>query len=454
MPVMFLSDVARIVSLTLALLASAPQSVSAQDSTQQAVTPEPGSQLTIYLMTMGQGNDVYERFGHNAILVRDSSGSIAIAYNYGVFDFDEPGFITRFVRGRMDYMLAAFSLDLTLQTYQERNRSIWLQELALTPAQRVALVEFLEWNRLPENRLYRYDYFRDNCSTRARDALDRALDGALRSALLNKPTHTTYRFHALRLTGNCFTSCSIDVPIQAGIHFGLGPATDEPIDAWQESFIPMRLRDHLRDIRVSDGRGGTMPLVVSEQTLFEATRSAELAQPPNRVIHYLAIGLLVGLLIAAFGYLGPVNRLAAALFVFLVVFWELLLGLLGLVLVGLWAFTDHVTSYANLNLFHASPLALVMAVLVPMSLLRRKEPSRGVLMLAGLIIVFSIVGIAIKAFPGVRQWNLEIILLLLPTHMAVFWSLVRWRLPVPSAGGDRTSSVRRSRTARAESHKH
>ena len=99
-----------------------------------------------------------------------------------MFSFEEPGFLRRFVRGEMDYWMEGFDSERLLRAYAAADRSIWVQELDLTPEQMGALYEFEEWNERPENRFYRYDYYRDNCSTRVRDAIDRVLGGRLRES--------------------------------------------------------------------------------------------------------------------------------------------------------------------------------------------------------------------------------------------------------------------------------
>jgi hypothetical protein len=150
-------------------------------------------------MTMGIGERVWERFGHNAILVEDRARGTAQAYNYGMFDFRQKNFLLNFIKGRMWYWMQGFGLAPTLDIYVRANRSVWVQELNLTPAQRLSLARFLEWNERPENRFYRYDYYRDNCSTRVRDAIDKAINGRLRAATDTIQTPYSYRWHTARL---------------------------------------------------------------------------------------------------------------------------------------------------------------------------------------------------------------------------------------------------------------
>lgn len=140
----------------------------------------PGDNLRVYLITFGPGDAVWERFGHNAIAVHDDLAGHSVAYNWGMFSFKQPGFVPRLMKGRMLYWTEGFETNWFVSLYVEDNRSVWAQELNLTPAQRVAMREFVEWNAREENKFYLYDYYRDNCSTRVRDAIDRAPFGEVR----------------------------------------------------------------------------------------------------------------------------------------------------------------------------------------------------------------------------------------------------------------------------------
>ncbi len=134
----------------------------------------------VSLLTIGPGELYFERFGHNAIVVREA-GRPALAYNYGIFDFEQENFLLNFARGHMLYRMAVGTLADDLAMYRAERRSIVEQQLDLDPAQARALVGFLDDNARPENAQYRYEYFSANCSTRVRDALDQALGGALRA---------------------------------------------------------------------------------------------------------------------------------------------------------------------------------------------------------------------------------------------------------------------------------
>lgn len=395
----------RIAKLLLLLLATAPA----------ARAQEPGAELRVYLMTMGPGDAVWERFGHNAIVVEDANRGTSIAYNWGMFDFDKPGYVRELMKGRMIYWMAGYDTQLFANAYVQQNRSIWLQELNLTPAQKVALRDFVEWNSLEANKFYRYDYYRDNCSTRVRDAIDRAVGGQLRPALRSHPTDETYRSQTERLT---YT----DPLVYTGLQLAMGHPIDEPLTAWEESFIPMELQEWVRHVKVrQDGR--EVPLVAREFTVFEANREPLAAEAPNLIIWYLLVGVAAALLLLLLAH-GAATRGRRVALAITIGFWALVTGFFGTLITLLWAFTDHTVTYNNENVLQANPLLLALAVLAPLALLRNraaKTAARLALLIAGL----SVLGFLLQIFPGLDQVNGEIIALLLPIHVAVAYALNR-----------------------------
>jgi Domain of unknown function (DUF4105) len=231
---------------------------------------------------------------------------------------------------------------MTVEFYRRANRSVTIQELALTPAQRVALKTFVEWNALDANKYYRYDYFGDNCSTRARDALDKALGGVLHRQFSGTGSGRTFRDEARRLA-------DADL-LYTGIDIGLGSPSDREMTRHEALFVPMRLQDAVREVQVPDTNGTTRPLVVAERELFRASRPAELAAPVNHQGRYALVALVLAVVLALAARLSPrAERLAAAT-------WCVVAGVLGLLLVILWGFTQHTWAYANVNLLYLNPL--------------------------------------------------------------------------------------------------
>jgi hypothetical protein len=374
---------------------------------------EPGEDLTISALTFGPSDHPFFKFGHNAILIQPKDGQ-GLVFNFGTFQFDSPALIPKFLRGRFKYWLSVAGAEDTMESYAAADRTILAQELDLTPAQRWALWQALRDNARPENREYLYDYFYDNCSTRVRDAIDRVTDGRVRAAG-QSPARMTFRSHALRVTADL-------LPEYLGLYLGLGRATDVPIDFWNEAFLPERLSDLLRAARLSDGTG-EKPLVKSEKVVYQSTRSAKPATPPNWNLYFLGIGLTVGLSLFLFGRLGARFALARILFGCTASVLGLALGLIGLILVCLWAFTNHKAAHANANIMQLAPWALLLVGYGIGVALRRENSIRKARGVALSAFAFSAVGIAGKVLPGLNQDNWPFILLFFPVWLGLWAGL-------------------------------
>jgi hypothetical protein len=370
-------------------------------------------------MTMGPGKHVWERFGHNAIWIHDPVRGTDQTYNYGLFDFRQQNFLLRFVQGRMWYWMQGFPAQSYVDSYRRANRSVWVQELEIPPPARRELQAFLEWNERPENRFYHYDYYRDNCSTRVRDALDRALSGQLRASTAHVPSGTTYRFHTLRLTEN-------DPPIYTGLLLALGQPVDRPTSQWEEMFLPLALREHVRNLQVAGADGRKVPLVRSERTLFQSTDPAPPRVPPSWLAWYLVMGLVIGGTAFALGAAAARSRKSRVGFLAITWIWFIVSGVAGLVLVGLWGMTDHAAAYRNENVLQMDLLVLPLLWLVTRTVLGSGRGSRFTVLLAWTVAALSLLGLLLKIFPQFYQVNESIIALALPAHMGIAGGI--WRV--------------------------
>lgn len=378
----------------------------------------PGDNLRIYLLTFGPGDAVFEKFGHNAIVVDEGNGA-SVAYNWGMFDFDQPGFVPRLMKGRMLYWMAGYDTNAFINAYIQDNRTIWLQELNLTPAQRAEVKQFVEWNAREENKFYRYDYYRDNCSTRVRDVIDRATGGALKLALNGIPSGTTYRSHTQALT---YTS-----PFTyAGLQLAMGHNIDRPLSAWEESFIPMQLMEWVRKVNVTGENGTQQPLVLREQVVFEAMGREPIAEKaPSMIVPFAVVGVLIAALLIAFYRLGARRRGALVTLAVLIGVLSFAFGFFGTLIELLWAFTDHVVTYRNENVLQANPLSFFIMVLGPIALIGKPWARRYAAWFALFVAGLSALGFIIQALPNLDQVNGDVIGLLMPIHSAIAYIL--WR---------------------------
>lgn len=370
----------------LALLAAGP-SFAADEDLPQA-----------WLLTYGPGEIYWQRFGHNAIWIRDPARRLDHTFNFGFFDFAQEGFLRNFLLGRLHYFAAARPAQVELAEYIDENRSIRAQRLDLQPEQLERLTRHLLASVSDENREYLYDYFLHNCSTRVRDTLDVALGGALRATLEPMPAPLSFRDHTRRLTG-------MDYWLYLGLETGLGSPVDRVIDRWEALFIPTMVAEAVVAL---DNPATGRPVVIEDVVLHESTLPEPPGAPESLWYRYLLLPAL--LLLAAVGLVRAIPRIRPRQ---LALAWLTLAGLLGCVLAFLWLFTDHWAARLNLNLLLINPLWLLVAT-VPV--LRR--PGAWLVLACGLFAV-----LAPWLPPG--QYNADVVAVLWPLNLAAALALVR-----------------------------
>jgi hypothetical protein len=356
-----------------------------------------------WLVTFGPGKNYWERFGHNAIWLREPAMGLDHTFNFGFFDFEQEDFFLRFLRGRMLYFSLAQTATREFEFYQRVNRSIRTQRLKLSPAQYRQLRDYLLNEVKLENRDYRYDYYLNNCSTRIRDALDIALDGALSSRTQKLPAELNFRDQTRRLTQMQFW-------YYLGLELGLGHPVDRGISRWDEMFIPMVVADELAAMSREESDVGT-PLVPIDTMFFEATSNMPPAVPTLVWPRYFLLGLLLAGLAWLSGKFMPPAWLKG-----LSLGWVLISVSIGLVLAALWLLTDYAVNRPNANLLLFNPLVLV--ALVP--LLRRVG---AVLFAGGTAVAFLLL-----LLPE-HQYNLDVLALVTPINLAVAAYFLRIKKP-------------------------
>ncbi|WP_267222691.1 DUF4105 domain-containing protein [Dyella silvae] len=378
---------------------------------QAGVANAPGANLEVSLVTYGPGDTYWERFGHDAIELRDVVSGEAVTFNYGVFDFDEKGFLLHFAAGRMHYLMDAATTEVDQKYYMDVGRSVTRQRLTFTPAQASDLRDFLLWNLQPENVRYDYDYYAQNCATRVRDALDKALGGVVKHQLENRPGGMTYRQQTARLM-------SQQAWLMLILDLGLGPYADQPLNAWQESFLPMVLQTEISHVTITDAQGNAHALVQDEQLLSPNRLDPPPAQAPDLRLPLALAGLIFGiLLIAARRYAPMVYALLGSLYL-------VLAGFVGIALLVLWTLTTHHSAWANANLLLFNPLALLLIAAVWRTR-RGAAVSRRIDLLIALQMLAALAAILLHLLPGVVQQNQPWILFALPCWLALTWSLRR-----------------------------
>jgi len=314
---------------------------------------EPGEELTISLLTMGPGAHPFTKFGHSAIWVHDEAARRDDVYNYGTFAFDSKTLLLDSVAGKLPYWLSVAGLRGTVHAYEQQGRSLLASELELTPSQRVHLHRALRENARPENRYYRYDYYRDNCATRLRDIVDDSLGGRLKRPPI-EPASMSYREHTHRLVA--------DNPLlYAGMSLGVGRQADTQVSFWDEAWLPERLHEMFARTTVTHD-GKTLPLIRSERELLPSRFPPPRTTPPSWGGYYAALGLTLGLSFAGLGLLAKSGTRAFRVTLgALYLLFGSLLGLLGCMLCYLTFFSAHSAAASNYNVLLLPPWLLALS---------------------------------------------------------------------------------------------
>ena len=338
---------ASILLLTLVMLISAMPGVAQPVATglrQRAAMP--GDSLTVSLLTCYPGAEVYALCGHEAIRIRSAAGMDSV-WNYGLFSFNQPNFVYRFVKGETDYQLGGYPFAWFMPEYVERGSKVVEQDLNLDQSEAWRLLGMLRDEALPGNNTYRYNYVKDNCATRP---LAR-LDSAASSRIIYPDTN---RYGTFRREMRAYHR---NYPwYQFGIDLVLGPGLDYELSSREEMFVPVELMDKAAMAHFADGR----PLVRDTRVLNEGTPNAVLGPTPwwltpmfwGWVVFALALTTAIV----------DIRRGRATRPVYSL-YW-LLTGAAGVVVWFLLIFSSHEATDANALRWWLSPLMLIAAVTV------------------------------------------------------------------------------------------
>ncbi|MCL7984279.1 MAG: DUF4105 domain-containing protein [marine benthic group bacterium] len=370
-------------------------------ATRQGI-PALSDSAVVSVLTVLPGDRLYSLFGHTIIRVRDPATGLDVGFNYGTFDFPTTiaggaGFVARFAYGKLDYKLqASGNPSYAVEWYAEQEgRSTIEQTLDLSPGETEALLAFLVENARPENAVYRYDFFFDNCSTRPRDVLERVLGTAL-AAEVADPGTSLRRLLDPYLVANPGVDFSMDI--------GLGMPADRLATSREALFLPVELMKWLGAARVADARGRLRPLVSRTDTLTRVEGSGEKVHAvPWPLLATATLGAALVFLTVVDRRSGRSERRWLDGFLFLAA------GVAGLVLGFLVFISLHSVTRPNLNLVWALPTHLVAGGV----LLAGRKPGwlRPYMLVAlGLAAIFLV---------GLPFWTQEIPAAVIPIVVAI-----------------------------------
>lgn len=301
--------------------------------------------LHVSLLTCGTGDELYALFGHSALRVTDIEKHTDYVFNYGTFDFDDPNFTVKFAKGNLLYYLAVEDFRDFYYGYSADQRSVQEQILNLSCEEKHKLYNALQQNALPQNRSYLYEFLYDNCSTRLRDIAEKNNNHSFVTKNILPHNNITFRdlLYQYLDGGKQYWN-------KLGIDILLGANVDKKVSNREATFLPDYLMKSF-DSTTINGK----PLVAKKRTIFTPVNNEKKASLLTPMMVFVAIFILVGICSLW------KHSLAKT---FLKIFDPILFfttGAIGILLIFMWADTNHLECKNNLNLLWAIPMHAVMA---------------------------------------------------------------------------------------------
>ena len=346
--------------------------------------------VEISLLTCQPHDEIYSLYGHTAIRYHDlRKGGIDVAFNYGVFDFKKPLFGLRFVFGLTDYELGAYPYRFFQEEYRRLGSMVTEQVLNLTDEEKAILQLALAENMEDENRVYRYNYFYNNCTTKARDIIEKSINGKIEYESRDDYA-PSYREMVHEMTRDNLWS-------RFGNDLLLGIQADSKTNMRQQEFLPYNLMydfDHAQIYLYGQYR----PLIKERRIAVPAGVQTVKQGFPLTPLECMIILLGIGLIIFLIEWKKRIAFVA----------WEVLLmlitGIIGIVLF-LMLFSQHPTVSLNLQFILLNPLPWFFLWQVI-----KGKRTRYWHITAVLCILFLIGGLFQSYAEGI--WNLALCLLL------------------------------------------
>lgn len=316
--------------------------------------------IEVGLLTCYPGSEVYSLYGHTAIRFHNISTNEDWTFNYGVFNFKQKFFVLKFAFGKTDYELGMFTMKAFLKEYKKEGRKVIEQVLNLTQEEKVTLFLALCDNWRPENCMYRYNFFKDNCTTRARDIILWAINSD--STSIEMP-----EFDGKRLTWreNIHIYTAGHEWEELGNDLALGQPTDNMMTDEERQFLPLNLMGDFANATIKT-TFGSVPLVATTRLILdgdETSQSVNNAPTPLQCIAILALIIVIVFLIEI-----KKKKIILPFDILLLI----IIGLAGIVMTVL-AISDHPATFFNWQILILTPLALVAMPFVIKNTKRNKS---------------------------------------------------------------------------------
>ena len=293
----------------------------------------------IGIITCGPGtSELFTAFGHSAIRVKDPLQGIDIIYNYGTFDFEQPNFYGNFVKGNTLYFLGKADTGRFINYYNSEKRWIKEQILDLQTDDLQKVFNFLQNNALPKNRDYLYNYFFDNCSTRLYDLVNDLLGDKLiysKDVISDALTHR--ELMQLYLSNQPWGDFGIDL--------ALGSPIDRKANSKEYLFLPDNVYSYFDNLKIQEN-GTPKPIVKKTSVILPESK---LIQKRPFFTPFFVFSILA-LFIILLTIKNQKNRKRSKWLDFSLFFTT---GIIGILLLFIWLFTNHISAKNNFNILWA-----------------------------------------------------------------------------------------------------
>lgn len=305
--------------------------------------------LEASLIIVGPGDPLYTYWGHIGIAIENKETGENLFYDFGNFSFYSDNFYQGFAMGRMMYLGLVTPTDYFISYSLMEDRNFTIYPLNLGDEELLELDNKLQWWVRPENREYLYDYYLNNCSTIIRDILNDVTDGELKRFTESRPDLDFRHYSRTGADPSLFSEILL--------HYLLGSDLDKPISAWDKMFLPQAVADYALEMEYTGRDDETRKLAGDGTVLKSSTRRPVPEKPRMLWPIMLIMGLTAGI---GWRLSGTVKRkparIAGTVYRAFII---LSIGLPGLILGFLMAFTDHAASYRNINIWPSFPTVLI-----------------------------------------------------------------------------------------------
>lgn len=300
--------------------------------------------VEISLLTCSPHEEIYSLYGHTAIRIHNLQNGEDIAVNYGMFSFSKPYFVLRFIFGLTDYEMGIGSFSAFCRQYEHYGSSVMQQVLNLTNEEKLRIINAININYLPENSVYRYNYFYDNCTTRAVDMLTKNLSNAHVAFAGEGQENASFR--------EMVRYCTRNHPWYTfGNDMLLGVKADCNTSKREWQFLPANAMSDFDKASIMGDDGSRRPLVSRKETVVQEGNQVTEKEFPLRPRDVFLVLLT---LTVAITLIEAVSKKVLWGYDALLM---LLCGLAGIVLF-MMLFSQHPTVRLNMNLLLLNPLPL------------------------------------------------------------------------------------------------